>query len=154
MTDKDNELLLAISNLMDEKLKPIKEDIQGLIKKVTALEVRIANLEARMDKLEARVSKLERSMKQLNVRTSKLDCSMKEISIRVCNIELTQENDTLPRLQNIESCYVDTSRRYQSGIEQLDTMQSDIDVIKRVICEHTEKLYKISSQKVVALGGS
>lgn len=55
----DNELLLAISDMLDSKLKPIKEDIQFL--------------------------------------------------------KLQNENEILPRLQNIESCYTSTYNRYKSG---------------------------------------
>lgn len=84
----DNELLLAISDMMDKKLKPIN------------------------DKLK--------------------------------QIELTQENDILPRLQNIEACYTSTYKRYQSGTEQIDAMQTDIDIMKKVIREHSERLQKLA----------
>ncbi len=84
----DNELVLAISEMMDKKLKPIKDDIQLL--------------------------------------------------------KLQNENDILPRLQNIEACYTSTYNRYKSGVSQIDAMQADIDVMKKVIAEHSEKLQKIS----------
>ncbi len=84
----DNELLLAISDMMDKKLKPIN------------------------DKLK--------------------------------QIELTQENDILPKLQNIEACYTSTYKRYQSGTEQIDAMQTDIDIMKKVIREHSERLQKLA----------
>ncbi len=83
-----NEDLLAISQLLDSKLKPIKDDVRG--------------------------------------------------------INLTLENDILPRLQNIESCYTSTYRRYQSGINQIEAMQADIEVMKKVIAEHSEKLQKLA----------
>ena len=72
------------------------------------------------------------------------DKKLKPVNDRLKNIELTQENDMLPRLQNIESCYTSTYKRYQSGIEQLEAIQADIDVIKSVVREHSEKLQKIS----------
>lgn len=84
----DNELLLAISSIMDKKLKPIND--------------------------------------------------------RLTKIELTQETKILPRLQEIESCYTGTFHRYQAGVEQIEGIQADIDVIKSVIREHSEKLQKIS----------
>lgn len=84
----DNELLLAISDMMDKKLKPINE--------------------------------------------------------RLKKIELTQENDVLPRLQNIESCYTSTYKRYQLGIEKIEAMQDDIDIIKKVVAEHSAKLQKLA----------
>ncbi len=84
----DNELLLAISDMMDKKLKPVND--------------------------------------------------------RLRKIESTQENDILPRLQNIEACYTSTYRRYQTGVEQIGAMQADIDVIKKVVKEHSDNLQKIS----------
>ena len=84
----DYELLLAMSDLLDKKLQPIKDDIQFL--------------------------------------------------------KLQNENDILPRLQNIEACYTSTYNRYKSGISQIDDMQADIDVMKSVIREHSEKLQKLA----------
>jgi len=73
-----------------------------------------------------------------------LDSKLKPIKNDVKSINLTLENDILPRLQNIESCYTSTYKRYQSGINQIEAMQADIDVMKSVIREHSEKLQKIS----------
>ena len=84
----DNELLLAISDMMDKKLKPIN------------------------DRLE--------------------------------KIELTQENEILPRLQNIEACYTSTYKCYQIGIAQIEAIQADVDVMKSVIMEHSQKLQKLA----------
>ncbi|MCI9097021.1 MAG: hypothetical protein HFI95_12685 [Lachnospiraceae bacterium] len=84
----DYEVLLAMSDLLDKKLQPIKDDIQFL--------------------------------------------------------KLQNENDILPRLQNIEACYTSTYNRYKSGISQIDAMQADIDVMKSVIREHSEKLQKLA----------
>ncbi len=84
----DYELLLAMSDLLDKKLQPIKDDIQFF--------------------------------------------------------KLQNENDILPRLQNIEACYTSTYNRYKSGISQIDAMQADIDVMKSVIREHSEKLQKLA----------
>lgn len=87
----DNELLLAISNMLD----PIKEDIQ-------------------------------------------------EIKNRVKKIEIIQENEILPQLRNIESCYTSTYDRYKDNVETYETMKQDISLIKKVVAEHSEKLQKIS----------
>lgn len=42
-----------------------------------------------------------------------LDKKLKPVNDRLKKIELTQENDILPRLQNIEACYTCTYKRYQ-----------------------------------------
>lgn len=73
-----------------------------------------------------------------------LDMKLKPLEDRTKNIELLLENDVLVRLQNIESCYTSTYRRYANGINQLESMQADIDIMKKVISEHSEKLQRIS----------
>jgi hypothetical protein len=73
-----------------------------------------------------------------------LDAKLQPIEKRTKNIELLLETDVLPRIQNIESCYTSTYRRYVNGIGQMESMQADIDIIKKVVAEHSEKLQKIS----------
>lgn len=125
----NNELLLAISDMMDQKLD---EKIVPQIK----------NLENRFDGLENRFDGLENSFDGLQTQFENLDN-------RVKNIELTLENDVVPRLSNIEQCYIDTFERYQEGVEKLDDMQKDIDVIKLTVTGHSEELNKITGPYLV-----
>ena len=73
-----------------------------------------------------------------------LDSKLQPMEKRTKNIELLLENDILPRLQNIESCYTTTYRRYSNGIEEMEALQADMDIVKKVVAEHSEKLQKIS----------
>ena len=95
----DNELLLAISEMMDSKLKselqPLKNDIQS-------------------------------------------------IKNEVHQIKLYQENVILPRLNTIESCYTDTYNRYRDYADKMDAAFTDIELLKKVASDHSEKLKKIS----------
>lgn len=84
----DNELLLAISDIMDKKIKPLQDDIQML--------------------------------------------------------KLQNENIIIPRLQHIESCYTSTYDRYKNSVEGYEAMQADIQLLKSVVQEHSEKLKMIS----------
>ena len=95
----DNELLLAISDMMDSKLKselqPLKNDIQS-------------------------------------------------IKNEVHQIKLYQENVILPRLNTIESCYTDTYNRYRDYADKMDAAFADIELLKKVVTEHSEKLQKLA----------
>ena len=101
----DNELLLAISNMIE----PIKQDIQDL---------------------------------KQDMQSIKHD--VQDIKGRVQRIEMTQENDILPRLQNIESCYTSTYERYKVSVEDYESIKQDIALLKKVVTEHSDKLRKIS----------
>ena len=63
---------------------------------------------------------------------------------QLTQINLTLEQNVVPRLNTIESCYVYTYERYSQGINQLESIQSDILVMKDVIMKHSTQLAKIS----------
>ena len=114
----DNELLLTMSDLLDKKLKPVNDRLQKI------------ELTQENDILP-RLQKIELTQEN-------------DILPRLKKVELTQENDILPRLQNIESCYISTFKRYQAGVEQIEAIQTDTEVMKSVIREHSEKLQRLA----------
>ena len=109
----DNELLLALSNMIDQKFKseltPVKTDL---------LEVKTGLREVKTDLLETKNE--------------------------VHQIKLYLENLIVPRLDTIESCYLDTYNRYQNYTDKMQASFDDIEVMKKVLLEHSEKLQKIS----------
>ncbi|MCM1092280.1 MAG: hypothetical protein NC413_15735 [Muribaculum sp.] len=95
----DNELLLAISDMLDNKLKselqPLKNDLQA-------------------------------------------------VKDDVHQIKLYQENVILPRLSTIKSCYTDTYNRYKNYAEKMGAAFADIEITKKVLAEHSEKLQRLA----------
>lgn len=55
-------------------------------------------------------------------------------------IRLLLENDLMPRIENIETCYVDTYRRYSRGIGEINAIKEDVSILKQVVREHSEQL--------------
>ena len=89
----DNELLLAISEMMDKKL------------------------DSRLNPIESRIKRIE--------------------------VDLL-ENNVIPRLNTIESCYTSTFDRYKDSVDDYESMKQDIAIIKKVVAEHSEKLQKLA----------
>lgn len=73
-----------------------------------------------------------------------LDKKLEPIKNDIHFLKLQNENDILPRLQNMESCYTTTYNRYKNGVSQMETIQDDMDIIKKVITEHSKKLQQTS----------
>ena len=93
--------------------------------------------------------KITPQIKNLENRFDGLDNRFDGLDNRVKNIELTLENDVVPRLSHIEQCYIDTYERYQDGVNKLDDMQRDIEVIKLTVTDHSEELNKITGPYLV-----
>ena len=147
---KDNELLLAISDIVEAKVAPLHKEIQQVRKevteKITLLENHITEVEA---KLESRIIEVEAKFEsRITEVEAKLEHRITEVEAKleseIVRISVLMENNVVPRIDNIESCYVSTYNRYVEGLNQISSIQSDVDVIKKVVIEHSKKLQRIS----------
>ena len=157
-----NEDLLAISQVVDRrleiKLKPMEKDIStlnekvdALDEKVDALDKKVDSLEEKVDSLEEKVNSLEEKVDSLEEKVNSLDEGFHILNERVesletglHNVRLFQENVILPRLNTIESCYLDTFKRYQKNADKMEIVYDDVDLLKKVVAEHSEKLQKLA----------
>lgn len=95
----DNELLLALSEMMDNKLKPINEKI------------------------------------------SKIEADMNHGFNKVIVI---LENEIRPDIKLLAENYLPAAKRYDKALLETESMKVDIELLKKVVMEHSEKLQKIS----------
>ena len=123
----NNEMLLAISDMMDKKLqtelRPIKEDIQDM---------------------KADMQNMKDEMQNVKYEMQDMKADIRNVQNDVLKINLCQENIILPRLGTIESCYTDTYNRYSNDADRMERAFDDIELLKKVVAEHSEKLQKIS----------
>lgn len=115
-----SEDLLAISEIMDTKLKtelqPLKNDMQELKSDVEVLK----------DDMQDMKDDMQGMKDELHL------------------MKLYQENMIMPRLNTIESCYTDTYHRYQNDADKMEDALEDIDLLKKVVAEHSEQLQKLA----------
>ena len=121
----NNELLLAMSSILDEKLK---SEMQSMGQE----------LRAEMQSMGQELRTEMRSMKE------ELQSEIQSVRDETMRNSLILENDVLPRLQNIESCYTDTYSRYRKYGDKMDAVFTDVELLKKVVQEHSEKLQNIS----------
>ena len=95
----DNELLLAISDIMDKKL------------------------EARLQPLENEIESIKYEQKRINI---------------------IIENEIRTDVKKLAENYLPAAKRYEKETAKIEAIEADIEVMKSVIREHSEKLQKIS----------
>ena len=113
----DNELLLAIGDLMDKKLK--------------------SELQAELQPIKDEISSIKEEMTSLH---SQIDLLKNEQA----KTNLINENEIIPGIQLLKENYVPAAKKYIQESVRIEAMQADIEVMKSVIREHSEKLQKIS----------
>ena len=182
----ENELLLAISDMMDHKLKaelqPIKNDLQTVKNEVQLVkkdlqavkdevqlvkkdlqevkdEVQLVKEDLRAVKedlqtVKDRVQTVENDLQAVKnevqavkneVQTVKNDLQtvkneVQTVKMDVHHMKLYQENIIMPRLNTIESCYTDTYSRYRNYSDKMEAAFEDMELLKRVVSEHSMKL--------------
>lgn len=140
----NEELLLAMSDMMDAKLKPVHVKMDRMDRRLGKVEKRLEKLEGRMGRLEESVIRLEEREGGLENRVGKLDDRVGTLESRVKRIEVDLlENGVMPRLNTIEAFYVETSKRYQESTDHMEAVRADISVLKLVVQEHSKKLQAI-----------
>ncbi len=105
--------LQAIGELLDIKLAPMQSDINTLKSDVGSLKSEMAGVKDRLDSLES--------------------------DMRYVKVDLL-ENNVIPRLSTIESCYVSTSNRYIENSDRFDAAINDIKVMKIAIMKNSEDI--------------
>lgn len=78
------------------------------------------------------------SSEDLLVLSNMMDQKLKPIKEDVKDVKLLIENDVLPRIQNIESCYTSTHRKQASGIQEMEALKADMEIVKKVVAEHSD----------------
>ena len=133
----NEELLVAMSNMMDqrldEKLEPLKKDMSEVKDRVTNIENRVTNIENRVTNIEDRVTNIEN-------RVTDMETQITNIKDRVTNIELDIENDIRPGIITLCDAYGTQFDRYSISIESHEKMKTDIEVMKSIVSRHFDLL--------------
>ena len=129
-----SEDLLAISQLLDTKLdarlKPMENDIRFNRDE----QIQMRDEQSRLRDEQALMRKEQALMREEQA-------LMKEEQAR---INLIIENDILHAINILVENYLPAAKRYENATEKIESMQTDIDIMKKVIADHSEKLKKIS----------
>ncbi len=65
---------------------------------------------------------------------SKLNAKLQPIENRLRRIEVDLlENNVIPRLNTIESCYTGTYNRYKDHADKMEAAFADIELLKKVV---------------------
>ncbi len=170
--------LLAIGQVMDEKLKPIeerldrvedrldrlekrvdsleqgfvllKEEVTGLGKCVDGLEQGFVLLKEEVAGLGKRVDRLEQGFVLLKEEVAGLGKRVDGLEAEVRGIKVYLESNIEPRLKTIESACLSTYNRYCRETERMQKTYSDVELLKGAVVEHSRTLSR-HEQLIAAL---
>ena len=133
---------IHILNQHVEKLPTMEEEIHALnqhVEKLPTMEEEIRALNQHVEKLPT----MEEEIRALNQHVEKLPsmeheiCALRE---EIHDLKLHIENETDKNIRLLAENYVPAAKRYEAVIPKLEIIESDIDIMKKVITEHSKKL--------------
>lgn len=144
----DNELLLALSDMMDSKLStqldPIKNDITDMKSDISGLKSDMVEVKSDIAGLKTDVSSLKSDMVEVKSDITDLKTDMVDVKDDISKINITLENEICPSLKLLAENYLPAAIRYENSNKEHEAMKNDIELLKKVVAEHSEKLKKIS----------
>ena len=145
----NNELLLEISNMMDVKIGTLHQTVRDEMKEMeNNLHGEITGLKNEMRSeisgMKSEIFGMQNEIFGIKNEISGMKSEMSGMKADIRALKMQNENDIIPRLQNIELCYLDTSKRFYMELGQMEDLKQDVDVLKKVVAEHSEQLRKIS----------
>ena len=133
-----------MGNVEELALATHKTLTENVIPRLDRMETRLERVESRLDHVETRLDRVESRLDCVETRLERVETRLDCVEKKAHDIGLILENDIQPRLRHIESCYVDTFKRYVSGIEEQETLRFDVDTLKRTVRRHSMILQKFA----------
>ncbi len=162
------ELLSALSEMLDQKLQPIKADIAELKAEMREVKTDIAELKAEMQEVKTDVAELKAEMWEVKTDVAELKAEMREVKTDIAELKtemqtakrniaelkasvelveirgrdasLYMENTIEPQLRLLVENYVPSAKKYEKEAAQIGQLWVEVDILKKVVSEHSQKL--------------
>ncbi len=156
LTNEDLSTIAQLLNTtLDSKLKaelqPVEDGIRDISQHLEKVDQRLGDVDQHLKKVDQPLEDVEQHLKKVDQRLDDVEQHLKKVDQRLDdmdqdlrNVKLHLENVTDKNIQLLSENYMPAAMRYQSATEQMETMQDRIDVLEKVVAEHSVKLQKIS----------
>ena len=136
----DNEVLLSLSRMIE----PIRNKISEICDDITKIRGDITEIRGDITEMRGDITEIRGDITEIRGDITEMKSDIADIKTRLKKVEVVQENVILPRLETIEACYTSTYDRYRRGADDFEMMKQDMEVVKKVVAEHSVKLQMIS----------
>ena len=70
----------------------------------------------------------------------KLDARLRPLQDDIRGIKLDIENVIKPQIQLLAENYVPAAKRYEKASAEIQSLKADVEIIKKVVAEHSKEL--------------
>ncbi|WP_148409021.1 hypothetical protein [Murimonas intestini] len=127
----DNELLLAISDMMDKKIEPVTAAIRVMQSDIDTLKQRLESVETRLESVETRLESLE-------TRVESVEAKLESVALKL-------ENETNHNIQLLAENHINLVDKLNQAIRvsdktllyevQVSTLKSKVEYLEKEVAE-------------------
>ena len=122
--------LNAISQLMDEKLKPVNNRLDKMDGRFDKMDGRLDKVEDRLDKMDSRFDKMDSRLDKMDGRLGKVENRLDKMDNRLDIIELKRDR-TAKKLEDLRLDIAISERDIRRDIHELkDATETIIEILK------------------------
>ena len=74
----------------------------------------------------------------------KFDSRLQPLQNDIRDIKLDIENVIKPQIQLLAENYVPAAKRYEKAASEMEALKADLEIVKKVVAEHSEKPKKLA----------
>ena len=134
----ESELLAAIADILDERLKPVTQKLTGMENRMTGLETKMTGMEDRMTGIEGKVTGLEEKMSAVQKITADTREELTQVKLHIENVTdknimlLAENYCNLAKKLDENNKITDVQLAYQIKVNYL---MEDMEKMKKEIAE-------------------
>lgn len=87
---------------------------------------------------------IKADIQELKDELKPIKADIQELKANVKRIDLCIENEIRPHIQLLAENYVPAAQRYETAVPEMEGIKRDVDILKKVVAEHSQKLEKIA----------
>lgn len=146
MSDFENTMLKMMSELSTD-MRDVKDSISSIDNRLSNVESRLSNVENRLGNVENKVDKMQSDINNLVRKTDILEMRQNDTQEMLSKIGATLDKKVLPKLDSLYDGYLHNKDVTFRLVTSVDTnSKEDIDILKNVVQEHSDRLNKLENK--------
>ena len=125
-----------INDIKDE-INGIKDEINGIKEDINGIKDDINDIKDDINGIKERLTIIEKKQDIFEKRLDTMDSKLTKFGLII-------ENNIQPSINILSENYVPMARKFSDSIAQIEAIQVEQDIIKKVLHDHGEKLKRIS----------
>ena len=135
----DKETLNAIGNMFDEKIKPLKTDLERIDNKIEQIENNLERIDSNLERIDKNIEQIENNIEQIENNVERVETELKRIE-RVHGASLLKIEKEVGSVQDVYKLTVEAVVNTKKNQETIEQIANQTAANTLAIKKHTQQI--------------